>query len=38
VDTYGHLIPGTNRQAIDRLDDPVPAPGDAQTVRNGIDA
>ena len=21
VDTYGHLIPGTNRQAVDRLDD-----------------
>jgi hypothetical protein len=24
VDTYGHLIPGANRQAVDRLDD---APG-----------
>jgi integrase len=22
VDTYGHLIPGANRQAVDRLDDP----------------
>jgi integrase len=21
VDTYGHLIPGANRQAVDRLDD-----------------
>jgi len=21
VDTYGHLIPGTNRQAVDHLDD-----------------
>jgi len=22
VDTYGHLVPGGNRQAVDRLDDP----------------
>jgi integrase len=22
VDVYGHLIPGANRQAVDRLDDP----------------
>jgi integrase len=21
VDTYGHLLPGSNRQAVDRLDD-----------------
>jgi len=21
VDTYGHLVPGTNRAAVDRLDD-----------------
>jgi len=21
VDTYGHLVPGGNRQAVDRLDD-----------------
>ncbi|MBI2986215.1 MAG: hypothetical protein HYY45_05540 [Deltaproteobacteria bacterium] len=21
VDTYGHLVPGRNRQAVDRLDD-----------------
>jgi integrase len=30
VDMYGHLIPGANRQAVDRLDDPeavLPAPG-----------
>ena len=27
VDTYGHLIPGANRQAVDRLDDgPTDAP------------
>lgn len=25
VDTYGHLIPGANRQAVDRLDDSVSA-------------
>ncbi len=25
VDTYGHLVPGGNRQAVDRLDDPLPA-------------
>ena len=30
VDTYGHLVPGGNRQAVDRLDD---APQDA-TIRN----
>jgi integrase len=30
VDTYGHLVPGGNRQAVDRLDD---APRDA-TIRN----
>ena len=30
VDTYGHLIPGTNRQAVDRLDDPEPVRGEAQ--------
>ena len=23
VDLYGHLIPGSNRQAVDRLDEPV---------------
>ncbi len=29
VDTYGHLVPGGNRQAVDRLDDPADA-----TIRN----
>jgi integrase len=24
VDTYGHLVPGSNRQAVDRLDDMQP--------------
>jgi hypothetical protein len=24
VDLYGHWIPGANRQAVDRLDDPEP--------------
>jgi len=38
VDTYGHLIPGANRQAVDRLDD---APGrnpDATTDEQGVTA
>ncbi len=25
VDTYGHLVPGANRQAVDRLDDTPPS-------------
>jgi hypothetical protein len=29
VDTYGHLIPGANRAAVDRLDDEVPTQPDA---------
>ncbi len=24
VDTYGHLVPGGNKDAVDRLDDPAP--------------
>ena len=32
VDTYGHLVPGGNRQAVDRLDDPEHVPG--ATIRN----
>ena len=24
VDTYGHLVPGGNRQAVDRLDEIIP--------------
>jgi integrase len=24
VDTYGHLVPGGNRQAVDRLDEVLP--------------
>ena len=27
VDLYGHLIPGGNKQAVDRLDDPMKAGG-----------
>jgi integrase len=27
VDTYGHLVPGGNRQAVDRLDEPENMPG-----------
>jgi integrase len=33
VDTYGHLVPGGNRQAVDRLDDPQDHNADA-TDRN----
>ena len=30
VDTYGHLIPGANRGAVDRLDDAWPQPDATQ--------
>jgi integrase len=30
VDTYGHLVPGGNRQAVDKLDDDIPAAPKAQ--------
>lgn len=33
VDTYGHLVPGGNRQAVDRLDDPQEPPSHT-TIRN----
>ena len=33
VDIYGHLMPGGNRQAVDRLDDP-PVPVSEGTIRN----
>ena len=35
VDTYGHLIPGANRAAVDRLDDDVSTcnPGATRTIR-----
>ncbi len=33
VDTYGHLVPGGNRQAVDRLDDPQD-PAFPATIRN----
>ena len=33
VDIYGHLVPGSNRQAVDRLDDP-PSPPPPATIRN----
>lgn len=32
VDTYGHLVPGGNRQAVDKLDDPEHVSG--TTIRN----
>jgi hypothetical protein len=31
VDTYGHLIPGANRAAVDRLDDALTQPSASQT-------
>ena len=33
VDTYGHLVPGGNRQTVDRLDDPQ-EPATPATIRN----
>jgi hypothetical protein len=35
VDTYGHLIPGANRQAVDRLDDAPERNPDATTNDKG---
>ncbi len=35
VDTYGHLVPGGNRQAVDRLDDPQD-PTSQTTIRNHV--
>src|SRR5213078_929233 len=37
VDIYGHLVPGSNKQAVDRLDEPVEKPqteGESATIRN----
>ena len=33
VDTYGHLVPGGNKAAVDRLDDPLFG-GSPATIRN----
>ncbi len=33
VDLYGHLIPGGNKQAVDRLDTPVGLPNSATTAQ-----
>jgi len=30
VDTYGHLVPGSNREAVDKLDDVQPVATPAQ--------
>jgi len=35
VDLYGHLIPGGNKQAVDRLDTPVGLPNSATPVQPG---
>jgi integrase len=37
VDIYGHLVPGSNKQAVDRLDEPVDNWGtraESATIRN----
>jgi integrase len=37
VDIYGHLVPGSNKQAVDRLDEPVEkhqTEGESATIRN----
>jgi len=34
VDTYGHLVPGGNRQAVDRLDDALPPADEAGNEEN----
>lgn len=34
VDTYGHLVPGSNRQAVDRLDDALPPADEAGNNEN----
>ncbi len=36
VDTYGHLIPGANRQAVDRLNDATIRNPDATEKENGV--
>jgi integrase len=33
VDLYGHLIPGGNKQAVDRLDPPAPQPNSATSAQ-----
>jgi integrase len=38
VDTYGHLIPGANRAAVDRLDDAISRNPDATTNEKGATA
>ena len=38
VDTYGHLIPGANRQAVDRLDDATIRNPDATEKEEGATA
>jgi integrase len=38
VDTYGHLIPGANRAAVDRLDDATSRNPDATSNEKGATA
>ncbi len=34
VDTYGHLIPGANRKAVNKLDDPIRYPDEKKAYGN----
>jgi integrase len=36
VETYGHLVPGGNRHAVDRLDDPAWGPDGSKMVAEGF--
>ena len=35
VDIYGHLVPGGNRQAVDKLDDALPVSAKKQPEKEG---
>jgi len=37
VDIYGHLVPGANRQAVNRLDDPEHEPGEKKAYGNKVE-
>jgi len=37
VDIYGHLVPGANRQAVNKLDDPIPEPGEEKAYGNKVE-
>ncbi len=37
VDTYGHLIPGANRKAVNQLDDPIRYPDEKKAYGNKME-